>query len=381
MPAQASAGEGDERACRLLAHRELALCADLCAFSPVEPSLLAAGAYELDEAAARRDGLVYLFDTSRGTLEQLGEPTRCAGVFELVWGVGARQRTLLHAGADGSVNLLQLVEGGGSSADEELALRGEGGAAGATHAPTLRTAAAAAPDEERGFCLCAAWRSSERVAASFSNGRAALLQAREASLALELEWDAHTLFGAATEVWAVAQGAGEHLLWTGADDSCLKLWDARHSLSGGRPSLECKAEHGAGVCVVRPRPSEPHVVATGSYDEVTRLFDTRAAARGPLDAAAQGDVTGGGCWRMAWTDDGRSLAAACMQGGVRVYDVPEGELRLCERQAYRGHGSIAYGVDWRRDGRDNVLASCSFYDKDLHLWSLSEAARAPEPRG
>ena len=66
-----------------------------------------------------------------------------------------------------------------------------------------------------------------------------------------------------------------------------------------------------------------------------------------------------------------------------------GELNVL--RSYEGHGSIAYGADWgwRRLGgdvygggggggegqgegeykEDDVVVSCSFYDKGLHVWS------------
>lgn len=62
------------------------------------------------------------------------------------------------------------------------------------------------------------------------------------------------------------------------------------------------------------------------------------------------------------------LLAACMYNGVHVLDVPlSGEPRsVCH---YTGHTSIAYGVDWLlRSNGTPLIASCSFYDKLLHVW-------------
>ena len=80
-------------------------------------------------------------------------------------------------------------------------------------------------------------------------------------------------------------------------------------------------------------------------------------------------------WRLAWeppeaASAGPRLAAACMQGGVRVLRYEATEAALIEEDCYRGHESIAYGVDWRRQSKKATIASCSFYDKELHLWEV-----------
>lgn len=50
---------------------------------------------------------------------------------------------------------------------------------------------------------------------------------------------------------------------------------------------------------------------------------------------------------------------------------------------YNKHGSLAYGVDWCSQSTQhieeeklqsclpNVVASCSFYDKLLHIWTVN----------
>lgn len=91
----------------------------------------------------------------------------------------------------------------------------------------------------------------------------------------------------------------------------------------------------------------------------------------------QTDV-GGGIWRIKWGKPARRrlLALACMHEGAAVLRLPEkgGEEHGVEMVTrYKGHESMAYGIDWCQQDEEEeeaVLASCSFYDHAAHLWSV-----------
>lgn len=95
----------------------------------------------------------------------------------------------------------------------------------------------------------------------------------------------------------------------------------------------------------------------------------------------------GGIWRLKWhpTDPTRLLVAG-MHGGFKVVDfdglalndgvdadgwLTPGQGRLHTR--FDKHESLAYGADWSDGGRTaegrDLVASCSFYDHMLHVWS------------
>ena len=220
------------------------------------------------------------------------------------------------------------------------------------------------------------------------------------------------------EAWAVAfahprSSLGSNdggFIFTGADDAAFKGWDLRAGLDRSPPAFVNSRTHGAGVTCVAPSPHDPHVVATGSYDDKVRLWDCRRIHR-PLEAC-DGVDCGGGTWRLRWHPEKRAIACAAMGGGVAIVDwsgregggareideIDEAndeidEANEAEAEAggvesdvwdkwepgslsaafrYGGHGSIAYGADWgwKRGGvTEDVVVSCSFYDKGLHVWS------------
>lgn len=84
---------------------------------------------------------------------------------------------------------------------------------------------------------------------------------------------------------------------------------------------------------------------------------------------------GGGVWRIKWNplkDD--LVALACMHGGFKIVDLHRNEIV----GSYTGHESLAYGIDWypgtdigTRPGTwKGLLASCSFYDHCLQMWTF-----------
>lgn len=113
-----------------------------------------------------------------------------------------------------------------------------------------------------------------------------------------------------------------------------------------------------------------------SYDSTVRLFDTRK----PLLPLTTIDI-GGGVWRIKWhpsPDRKNDLLVACMHGGFKVVEVEQtahlkNDMPHQIRKHFDRHESLAYGVDWsfhqEAPGEETLIASCSFYDHTLYLWS------------
>lgn len=98
---------------------------------------------------------------------------------------------------------------------------------------------------------------------------------------------------------------------------------------------------------------------------------------------------GGGAWRVKWHPSATrkdDLLVACMHDGFKIVNFNlDGSGNNQEDKNWKvtkrfdAHESLAYGVDWSFEylkGEDNatedpetLIASASFYDHALHLWS------------
>ena len=142
-----------------------------------------------------------------------------------------------------------------------------------------------------------------------------------------------------------------NIVYSGGDDSLFRIWDVR--------SLSCitNKSHQAGVTAISHHPRQEFVLATGSYNESIRIWDTRTM-KSPLKE----QTTGGGVWRIKWHPEQDLMLAACMYNGFHVFDQ---DLNLI--QSNNNHESIAYGADWSYKDL-GLIGTCSFYDHLFTLW-------------
>ncbi|KAJ7169893.1 WD40-repeat-containing domain protein [Mycena filopes] len=202
---------------------------------------------------------------------------------------------------------------------------------------------------------------------SLSNGSLCLLRPTEGSesgLSITDTWHAHDF-----EPWIAAWDYWDSsVIYSGGDDLKLKGWDTRQGFS--QPTFANK-RFDAGITTIQSHPHVENLLAVGSYDNTVRLFDKRK----PLVPVTQVDV-GGGAWRVKWHPSPsreNDLLVACMHDGFKVVRFAQTGESLANGeviQRFDVHTSLAYGADWSFASETNTLiASCSFYDHSLHMWT------------
>lgn len=350
--------------CTLYHEIKLDLHADVADWNPNPgyEGLLAAGTYQLDETNQVRHGKLYIYDVN--------EPIDCnqkdslnssavidlpsQGIFDLQWvpgELGGSQTVVAMALADGSVRLLDPVSG-----HEEVEI-----CTCDSMALTIDTIR-----DQDGSLLCTS---------SFSDGGVRVFQYSNNGVHPLNDWKAHSL-EAWVSVWSRVEDKKGRIVYSGGDDALFQAWDVRIPESPGRLFLD-KKTHQAGVCCISEMESDPNIILTGSYDECIRIWDWRNSSR-PICTLEH--RTGGGVWRLKpHPKDPRLLLTACMYNGFLVYRIAsQGEdawtMKECEH--YPHQQTLAYGASWshRQPGQDHsrsLVATCSFYDNLLHIWSPS----------
>ena len=335
-------------------HQEfvLQLNADVVEWCPLQTQarVLAVGTYELDEASNQRQGILYFYNLQGNitdgedgnvSMQQL-YAHELVGIFDISW-LPVGPLSLTVALADGSIRLMRLLPSSVTTVLDEVS------------SLTVASEGSMALSIECNV-------GGNQAVASYSSGEIAMVELSPSGLRVGQKWIGHTL-----EAWTAAWDAwNPHLVYSGADDCAFKCWDIR--LECANPCWVDRKSHTAGVCCVASSTMQEFAVCTGSYDERIRLWDVRMIGR-PMATAE----TGGGVWRLKWHPRAPNmLLAACMHAGFAVIeaDVSRGEVRVVER--YPHQRSLAYGAGWCHEVRGDgtaVVATCSFYDRLLHLWT------------
>ncbi|XP_031778013.1 diphthine methyltransferase [Nasonia vitripennis] len=348
--------------------------ADSVEWCPAEDfqNIFACGTYQLTEKdekdnpgpeddKKKRIGRIYLFQVTKideepklSKLQQI----EVAAVLDMKWA---------HVRCLGDRILLGVVNAAGFLQIYELTKS-------STEAPSLSLVSEVSIGEDDGedrLALSLDWSTGRRfdledqdveITVSDSGGSISVLKLGDGGKSLERVhfWKAHEF-----EAWITAFDYWDtNVVYSGGDDCKFLRFDTR---TGPKPTMTCRV-HEAGVTSLHSNWEREYSLVSGSYDEIVRTWDTRQLRR-PL-----GELSlGGGVWRLKWDPrEARLLLAAGMYNGFFVVDcdIEQSPKLVAE---YKEHKSIAYGCDWsfaKRDDKELLLATCSFYDHALKLSSV-----------
>lgn len=218
------------------------------------------------------------------------------------------------------------------------------------------------------WCPKEATWSSGKVAVSDSNGNLSICELSSDGADVIHSWKCHD-----HEAWMTVFNTWDaNVVYSGGDDCKFCGWDAR----SGSKAIFKNSTHQAGVCSIQCNSNAEFQIATGSYDEFIRIWDTRNIKRTPLSELS----VGGGVWRIKWNFDRKNImVAACMYNGFKILECNETLQVLCSFN--NQDGSLAYGVDWSNYSpitptvrheescvlQSYLIAGCTFYDRSIHL--------------
>lgn len=299
--------------------------------------VIALGLYELEDGDTQlRNGKMQILSPS---FDIISHATFACGVLDMKW----KDRMLACALSDGTVNLLTF--------DEHMNI---------IQSSTIES-------EGEGFALSIDWNhldlngGCDVLAVSTQQGSVYVYEIGSSVTMKTSFRNMHKLGGEMVPAWITAQSTtNEHVLMSGGDDACMKIYDSRSEV----PVHVDRRTHTAGVTSAQWHP-ERDVFATGSYDGFVRIWDARS-----LRSVLLEQETGGGVWRLKWSHEKgqeNKLLAACMHAGAFVLHVntDEGICTVTESMVDNDADRLVYGADWLGEGG---IAISSFYKDIVQIW-------------
>ncbi|XP_029168154.1 diphthine methyltransferase isoform X2 [Nylanderia fulva] len=353
--------------------------ADSVEWCPTEPfrDILVCGTYKLierkegskeedaeenaKEEKCKRTGRIYLFRVADGGKLQILQRIDTSGVLDMKWTHTEDNRILLAVvDSNGYLRVYELKE---KESETKLQLIAE-----ERIGDNDDDVIALSLDWSTGGCISCASHSNPRIAVSDSQGRISHFAWRENNqLIKDFTLPAHEF-----QAWIVAfDYCNDNIFYSGGDDNKFLTFDTR---TGSVPVL-CNRKHTSGVTSIRSNAIKPFLLATGSYDEILRLWDKRN-----LKQPTSETNLNGGIWRLKWDPFAHQyLFAACMYEGFKIVNCDNDVSTI---GYYNKHCGLAYGCDWSLLKREDVshlkisngetlVSTCSYQDCALKLSTLN----------
>lgn len=153
---------------------------------------------------------------------------------------------------------------------------------------------------------------------------------------------------------------------TGSLDRVARVWDVAtekitKELEGHGYHITCALFTPDGKTLVTGAgrtPSYKNIDPNHGYDATIRFWNLES---GDVTLALKGDIEGH--HRIAFSLDGKTLAASWINNSIRIYDAATGDVV----REFLGHTERVSAVAFSPDGK--TLASASF-DKSVRIWDL-----------
>jgi diphthine methyl ester acylhydrolase len=329
---------------------------DSIEWCPIQSDLFACGTYLYNPDNITREGSIYLFryNTSTSSIDTVHHQ-QTNGILDLKWISCSPESTFLSTvSALGQLSLYSLADLNRPIVCEDVT-------------------------NDRTIALSHAWLQASNNYAVISDQQGCLSICDLDSsngLRFSQSWSAHDY-----ECWTCAWDQFDsNIVYSGADDNLMKIWDIRNY----QQAIHINRKHTMGICSIVSDDRNDQQFFTGSFDEYLRLWDKRQ-----LNEPLKMIKLGGGVWKIKpYPNNKDILLCACMQNGFVIVDMKTSTIQ-CH---YQQHGSLAYGCDWQRmdsvnqltdllddcmnvesnenhtNSFDCLIASCSFYDKTIHVW-------------
>jgi diphthine methyl ester acylhydrolase len=341
-----------------LAEFDTELTADVVEWRPISNNdkenikQLVCGTYYLNAETRQRQGRLYYFDfnTTTNDLTQNDVVNYCdSGILDLKWLNSSKLATI------DSNNILKIFQTNNSKFKLET---------------EMNLNQSDETDDAIGLTLDFLKQKSSsncfKILTGDSKGKLNLVRLENENINL-----IETIHSCDYEVWSVLIDRNHSdLIYSGADDSILKMWDVRESGSKDKASKQWINIFGAGVCsIIQPDRlimegySLENNLICGSYDEKIYILDKRNTKR----SVKESNKLNGGVWKIKLHPVKDLFLCACMHTGVHIVDTNT----LTSQVYYDKHqlNTLAYGCDWSPDG--TLISSCSFYNHNMRIWKMN----------